>query len=68
MDQKQVILGIDALIRLIELLEHASDASGDMETNALIVMHDLDRLLQLLGVPSAGCEGQTAFAVKEDVQ
>jgi len=31
------------------------------------VMQEMDRLCQLLGRPSAGYDGQTAFAKQEDV-
>lgn len=53
---------------LLELLEHASEADEGMEVNAVMVMQGMDRIRQLLEIPSAGCDDQAALEKNEDVQ
>jgi len=60
--QQQVRAELDTCIELIEQMEHASEA------NSVMLMQTMDRLQQLQEIPSAGCDGQTAFAKKEDAQ
>ena len=67
--QQQVLVKIDTLIELIEQMEHVSEADEDTsyEANSVMVMQAMDRLHQLLAIPSAGCDDQIAFAKKEEV-
>ena len=68
--QQQVLVEIDTLIELIEQMGDVSEADEDTsyEPNSVMVMQAMDRLHQLLAIPSVGCDGQTAFAKKADVQ
>ena len=53
--QQQVLVKIDTLIELIEQMEHVSEADEDTsyEANSVMVMQAMDRLHQLLAIPTA---------------
>jgi hypothetical protein len=63
--QQQVVTHIDTLL---ELLEHAPEVEVDQwyAENFGMLTQEMDRLQQLLEMPTAGYEGQTAFAKKEE--
>jgi len=61
--QQQVALQVDTLL---ELLEHAPESEVGQWLAENAVMKEIDRLHQLLGMPSTGCDELTAFAKKEE--
>jgi hypothetical protein len=66
--QQQVLAEIQTLLELIDQMRQVPEADEDKayEVNAVMTMQAMDRLHQLLEMPTAGCEGQTAFAKKEE--
>ena len=68
--QHQMAVEIDTCIELLRKLEQVSEAGEDTsyEANALIVMRSLVQIQQLVGIPSAGSDGQTALIKNEEVQ
>ena len=63
--QEQVVTQMDTLL---EQLGHAPESDVDQwyAENFGMLTQEMDRLHQLLEMPTAGCEGQTAFAKKEE--
>ncbi|MDP1947102.1 MAG: hypothetical protein Q8L77_06335 [Nitrospirota bacterium] len=64
-NQQQVAAQVNSLL---ELLEHAPEAEVEQWLLENVVMQEMDRLCQLLGMPSVGCDGQAAFAKEEEEQ
>lgn len=63
--QEHVVTQIDMLL---ELLAQAPELDVDQwyAENFGMLTQEMDRLHQLLEMPTAGCEGRTAFAKKEE--
>ncbi|MBA5865197.1 MAG: hypothetical protein GDA67_00705 [Nitrospira sp. CR1.3] len=63
--QEQVVTQIDTLL---ELLEHAPESDVDQwyAEHFGMLTQEMDRLHQLLGMSTAGCESRAAFEKKEE--